>query len=405
MNKIINFPNKNIVKFVVKATNIEIYKDKYNQPIKKKHAIISIQNIENKKEAIHPITDFIFTYWKQKEYNYMANVAHKTVSFLNWIFFDSNNTINDLSKLETYHAIDFLYSLTGKGNSQETVKSYEKVLVKFFKYLISKEILDKNLNIENIKTEIENNIVYNNRPKDNKIHEFKSELIIPFIELAFKEENCIALGLYYQIFAGLRAGEVVNIATTDIKNIGAYGEFGQILNLEPKDFRDDINTTSGKGEIKVNRKQVVFPYKSLLKKLYKHHTNTYKSTDGSDALFVDRNGNAMTGDSYNYHFKKLKEKFIKNLEISEDIRLQTYANHLKTMKWGTHIGRGLYSNLMAEYTDNPLELAVARGDKSSYIENIELITKNIQDNLELLYNNNLLKRIFIDSYIENKEND
>lgn len=395
MSNIIKFPNKNNLRFVVRATTIEVFKDKFKQPVMKKHSIICLQNQDNGKEVVHPITDFIFSYWKQTEYNTMANASFKTVALLNWLYFDGKETINDLSKIKTVQIIQFLYSLTEKGNTRDTVKSYERVIIKFLSYLSYKEILNPNFNLEKFKIELQSSMIYNNRKKYDRIHEFKNELIIPFLELAFKERNPIALGVYYQIFGGLRAGEVVNLAKTDIKNIGSFGEFGQILDIHPNSFRSDIKTTSGKGEIKVNRRQVVFPYKHLLKKLYKAHIQNYKATDGTTALFVDSNGKAMTGDTYNYHFRQLKKIFIETLSKDKDIRLVTYAKYLEDMKWGTHIGRGLYSNVMAEYAENPLELAVARGDYNlnsslTYIADTERIIRKIQDELELLYEGDFL---------------
>lgn len=398
MSKVVDFPVAPKLRFVVRPSVITVYKDKYGKDVKRKHALIYLQNTENNKEVVHPVSDFIFTYWKQKKYNSMAAAAFKIAVFLNWLFFDSEEAIDDLSNLESYHATLFFCYLTQKGDVRKTVKAYENVVLKFYRYLLMQDILRKTtyVDVELLQANLESSVIYNNKVNINKIHDFKPELILPFIEFAYFERNQIALGVYYQIFGGLRGGEVVNIERTNVKNIGAFGEFGQIINLENKYTRDDINTTSGKGEVKKSRKQVIFPYKNLLATLYKNHLEKYKATDGSMALFVNNQGKSMTGDSYDYHFRVLKEKFILKLESSDDIRIKTYAQFLRNTDWATHIGRGLFSNIMAEYTDNPLELAVARGDSSlssslTYMADTQRITDKIEKELELLYTGDFLK--------------
>ena len=53
-----------------------------------------------------------------------------------------------------------------------------------------------------------------------------------------------------QIFGGLRAGEVVNIRTSDIKLIGPYGQDGLLLNVKNSINRVDIKDGSGSSYVK-----------------------------------------------------------------------------------------------------------------------------------------------------------
>lgn len=396
MNNIIQFPTRPKLSFKVKSVTVDLFTDRNGHTERKRNATIILKNLDNGREVIHPVNDFILHYWRYREYNTMAANAHRVVSFLNLAFFGETNNINHLSQLTKQHLTDFLNSLSIKGNKKSTVQHYRKTLVLLYQYLYNNNILqnfqeEEILNLDNNL----NGIIYNTNTISNQIHEFKTELILPFIEFAFYEKNEIALGVYYQIFGGLRAGEVVNIKKSNIKNIGAYGEFGQVIKLKNANFREDLNTTSGKGEVKKDRTQVIFPYKTLLKTLYQSHIEKYNSISTPEALFVDKNGNPMSGDNYIYHFNKLKDKFINHLLNNDDIRLQTYGQYLNSMKWSTHIGRGIFSNMMAEFTENVLQIAVARGDSNlnsslSYIANTERIMNKIQEELENLYSGDLI---------------
>ena len=47
----------------------------------------------------------------------------------------------------------------------------------------------------------------------------------------------------------------------------------------------------------------------------------------------------MSGRSYRQYFDKCKVKLISTLETSNDIEHRLVAQHLKSIKWSTHIGR------------------------------------------------------------------
>lgn len=384
------------LKFVVRSATVELYKNKKRGSVIKKHAIIMLKNEKNGKEIYHPINQFIIETYRNKSYNSMAGASFKVVSFLNWVLFEKKNPLIDLEDLSIECATDFLFHLTEKGNQKITVKRYEDVLYHFYVYLYENNIL-KRIKREDVLAMREKHfvkLIYNQNSVGERIHDFKTELIIPFIETAFYEANSIALGLYYQIFGGLRMSEVVNVTKSNITNIGAYGEFGQVLKLENTNLRPDLTTTSGTGAVKKDRRQPIFPYRRLLKKLYMNHIKKYQNKN-VDALFLDRNGNPMSGDSYRKAFKRLQRIFVNNLKKHDDIRISSYGYYLDAMKWSTHIGRGIFSNLMAEYTDNVLAVAVARGDSNlnsslTYIADTKRIMEKIQQELEILYKGDFL---------------
>nr|WP_081276754.1 hypothetical protein [Paenibacillus polymyxa] len=362
----------------------------------KKHAIIMLKNMNNGKEAIHPLNQFIVENYRNKSYNSMSVASFRIVSFLNFLFFDKDRPLKELEEITLECATEFLFYLTKKGNQKSTVKGYENTLYSFYLFLSEQNILRyiEEKQVLKMKEKQFANLIYNQNSFGERIHDFKTELIIPFIETAFYEVNPIALGVYYQIFGGLRMGEVVNVAKSNIRNIGAYGEFGQILKIDDTYLRTDLITTSGAGEVKKNRNQPIFPYRSLLKKLYMNHIERYKNIH-TDALFLNRDGNPMSGDSYRKAFQKLQKVFVSKLKRYDDVRVSAYGHYLEAMKWSTHIGRGVFSNLMAEYTDNILEVAVTRGDSSlnsslPYLADTKRIMAKLQHELELLYKGDFL---------------
>lgn len=397
MDKVVPFNSgKYNLRFVVRSATIELYKVRERDPVIKKHAIIMLKNVDNGKEVVHPINQFIVENYRNKSYNSMAVASFRIVSFLNWIFFDSQNPLQQLEQLNFDCATEFLFLLTKRGNQKSTVKSYENTLYQFYVYLSDHDILkaiDRS-EVLDMKEKQFTKLIYNQNSFGESIHDFKTELIIPFIETAYYETNPIALGVYYQFFGGLRMSEVVNLTKSNVRNIGAYGEFGQIVLIDDTHLRTDLTTTSGTGEVKKNRSQPIFPYRTLLKKLNMNHVRKYSSKE-TNALFLNKDGNPMSGDSYRKQFHRLQRTFVKNLMKDSDIRISSYGHYLDSMKWSTHIGRGVFSNLMAEYTDNVLEVAVSRGDSNlnsslSYLADTKRIMEKLQQELELLYKGDFL---------------
>lgn len=397
MNNIVSInKNKYNLRFVVRSATVELFSDSKKGPMIKKHAIIMLKNLDNDREIIHPANQFIIENYWNKSYNSMSVASFRTASFLNWLFFERKSPFQELGDLNIECAVEFLYELTKKGNQKSTVKSYENTLYNFYIYLSENNIL-KNIEhseVLDIKDKQFSKLIYNQNAFGERIHDFKTELIIPFIETAYHEANPIALGVYYQIFGGLRMSEVVNITKSNIRNIGSYGEFGQVIKIDDTFLRSDLITTSGTGEVKKNRSQPIFPYRNLLKKLYMSHINKYANND-TDALFLNRDANPMSGDSYRKAFRKLQNVFINNLKNNKDIRISTYGHYLDSMKWSTHIGRGVFSNLMAEYSNNILEIAIARGDSNlnsslTYLADTKRIMVKIQQELEMLYTGDFL---------------
>lgn len=261
----------------------------------------------------------------------------------------------------------------------ETVKRAERVLTQFFYYLSQKGILN-NIDKEQFKIGIHindsygrkeyikspfRNVKYPHKNSSNKLSSLPYDLILPFLEMSVLETPDIALGVYFQIFGGLRISEVINTSLYGIELIGPNGESGMIIDIKTRYFREDILNNTGKGGVKKPRKQVIIPVLDTLPYLYKKHILVYhKNNNQTKALFVDTKKNAMTEATYRRRFNKLKSTFIMSLENNNNPTLKTYSLYLRSKKWSSHIGRGTFSKLVADYTNNPTELAVLRGDSS-----------------------------------------
>ncbi|WP_144491962.1 MULTISPECIES: hypothetical protein [Bacillus cereus group] len=117
------------------------------------------------------------------------------------------------------------------------------------------------------------------------------------------------------------------------------------------------------------------------------HLGKYSKVNKVGALFVDKYGNPMSGAVYENRFKKVKEAFLKR--VKDDKYMKSYYAHLVEKSWCTHIGRRIYTNLMAKIVKSPSELAILRADKNLDTALIYLskqaVRRDIQDGLQAMY--------------------
>lgn len=72
---------------------------------------------------------------------------------------------------------------------------------------------------------------------------------------------------------------------------------------------------------------------NLLTELYNNHSKNYSIPTYSNAIFVDRNGNAMTNRTYRDQFNNVKKVFLNKLEKSAYRQYQDHAFLLRQNKW------------------------------------------------------------------------
>ncbi|RAS89623.1 hypothetical protein A3863_10410 [Priestia endophytica] len=204
----------------------------------------------------------------------------------------------------------------------------------------------------------------------------------------------ISLGIYLQFMGGLRVGEVVNIKRTQAMRRVRNGDF--ILDIRDQNFRTDIKDIIS-SSVKRPRTQEIFNIKEWLPTLFEDHIARFSTGDGSKALFVNNRGKAMTSKSYSQYFNNVKNAFCHYLRRYGDEDDIIVADHLQMIDWSTHIGRGTFTNIVADKTDNPFLLAFKRGDKKvdsalPYLSKTVRLRKKIEELFNSL-NNEYIPRL------------
>lgn len=385
---IVRFDKNEHIKFCTVPTWID-YIFHSNGDVEKRHlAVIGLKDVELDVHVIHPISQFITDHWKNKQYNTQRKHANNVVQFLNYLVSNRRKLkISSLTELTINHGTEYLNHLSLKGVKRSTVMDAERTLTTFYLWLIKIDVIP--LIPEKVFEKKETHLgsyfvspfrpLYPSKAPKEIEHTLPINYIPLLLEVAIAVAKPIALGLYFQIFGGLRVSEVVNLKRTQVARRMREGDF--ILRLQNQNFRTDLREHSS---VKKVRTQRVLEINDWGHSLFKDHVNLYKPIDGSNALFVNRDGNALSQRSYRQYFQKVKDYFIATLENHGDSEQKLLAKHLKYMKWSTHIGRGTFTNMIAEDAENPYEIAHLRGDSNinsslTYMVSTERIHKKIED--------------------------
>ncbi len=393
---------------------IEIFPNKYEfitttiwsndaiKKTKKQLALICIRETATNLQVIHPLSNFIINWkWKDRAYNTQRKQAKNIVRFLNYLL-SKGMVIKSLSNLTIEIGNEYLDSMVSEGRRRDTVTDAGRSLTAFYVWLSKQGLL----------TEINENFIESKKytnPKTyksfyeslfspilppkmatNRKHLIPTKYIPLLLEIATLYAHPIVLGIYLQIFGGLRAGEVVNLKRTQIKKKLDSGDF--LLDIKEKNFRMDLKDSSGAIYVKKNRKQQVLQIKDWGEILYKEHFEIYKDQDitNTGALFINRDGLPMSGKSYCQYFYKVKDKFVNFLRDYGTAEDRIIAADLRISNWGTHIGRGTFTNLIAEEIENPAELMFLRGDSDllsslPYLAKTDRVRKKIEDRLQKMH--------------------
>ena len=345
---------------------------------------------------MHEFSEFAIREFGKNKIKTQIDYLGKLAKFLNYII--KNKVKKNFKYLDFNDPEEFLQEIA-LDVQLNTFNLYKMVLSRFYRYLASREWLINvrisdfiiresekkcgvmvNYDIPIFDIDIPNNIHRRNA------HVMEYELQAMLLEVAIEEVNIIALGVFFQMFGGLRAGEVINLTHSSIQSIGPYGRYGMLLDIRDRNLRLDLKNNQAKGYSKKSRKQKVISPFNMLEKVYIQHIKKYRCMNNSGAIFINKKGIPMTIDSYNYYFTKLKKIFLKRLKESDNPTLKVQGDILNAAKWKTHIGRGIYSNNLAEFM-SASELKIARGDKfinssDSYLEETKRIGKLYEENAE-----------------------
>lgn len=388
INKIIQLDSNKDIKFSTISAWIDYVYFNNGKTDKKHFAVIGLKDTQLNVHIIHPISQFITDNWKNKEYNTQRKHSNNTVQFLNYLVMNRKKiNISSLKELKIHHGTQYLNELALSGVRRDTVKDAERTLTHFYAWLLKVNDLDSFPEFKfsqketqfGIYTESPFKPIYPSRTAKEIEYTLPHNYIPLLLEVAISVAKPIALGIYFQIFGGLRVSEIINLRRVQVSRRMKEGDF--ILKLQNQNFRTDLKEHSS---VKRERSQRILEINDWGHSLFSDHIKLYKTNDGSNALFVNRDGKAMSQRSYRQYFQKVKDNFINLLDNHGDYEQKLIAKHLRYMKWSTHIGRGTFTNMIAENAENPYEIAHLRGDSNidsslTYMVSTERIHKKIEN--------------------------
>jgi len=192
------------------------------------------------------------------------------------------------------------------------------------------------------------------------------------LNLAFRYTPDIAFAICLQAFAGLRAGEVLNVR----QETSPLGSGFFITYFEGDVRKVEIDLTRemplrGDGvivaKIKKERKQCVYP--AFIKAFcfaYEHHKAYLSSKHFEEAycpMFINKRGQAMTYDTYASRFSVLIEKYFRPaLLASDDKECRIYGQLLYENTLGLHALRHWYSVQLVLNGEDIAQIQYWRGD-------------------------------------------
>lgn len=383
---------------------------------------IGIKQMHTNEIYPSPITNYIRNKYrrKTKSLSSQRNAAYELIKFLNYVRDQIKQGHEDFITLrydgvfglKLIHGSHYITHMSIKTKNKELSSNYvyrmEGYLINFYKWLTENQIISEPINfeVESPFNSLNLETIYPGREENvsSRLVDFgenRYDLVLKFIKIAQNESPDIALGICFQLFGGLRLGEVVNLTKNSIQtpyywNENDFGEKKFILQIRDRTiqlFPQKKNTAHE--QVKKPRDQALL-VNPVLSKIYKEHKLFLKRMENrnkvknKDALFVcTRTGNAISGSSYQNKFKKIQKSFLN--QLSQEGRVQDYL-FLTDKEWSTHICRGIFTNFLLQINASIPEIAIARGDKSitsmmKYVEekNALELTKEALNNIQKAY--------------------
>ena len=216
------------------------------------------------------------------------------------------------------------------------------------------------------------------------------EILIP---MAFRYARDIAFGLCLQAFAGLRAGEVLSVRQEcsplgkgiTLTEVGGHAVKAEIdVEQEIRIRDDDVEV----GMIKKERRQRVYPaFLGAFCKAYELHKE-YLSGRAFNwdycPMFINRNGEAMTYETYRTRFHELVNNRLRPYLIrSSDPELRLYGQLLYENQLGTHALRHWFTVQLVMRGEDIGSIQYWRGDSSpdsafEYLQNKGDLTRELE---------------------------
>lgn len=439
----------NNFRFIVKELNIkEEFKDKLEDI---RVIFIGVEDNQTKIVIPHPITNFIKVKYEYlgKSLNSQNIPARIVCRFLNFILNRIEEKDDDFIPLKhtgtrglkLKHGSIFITSLTTKGLSRATVLQHERILTNFYIYLKEYKLINQDFPIDIKYNQYQKRIYesifrdstlqlrlpskYTVNSRNSKLKDFgerRYEYASHFINIARKSAPDIAFGVCLQFFGGLRRGEVVNLTRGNIHDIDRNS-----LTVEIRDNRDSLfshlQDTKNEYPKRLNYLQTNMCKQSILVtdliwEVYEEHKKMLqvnsKNIKNRLALFVDKDGKAMSGKVYERRFKKIKRHFLDSL-----LNADRYSDYILFSEsyWSTHIGRGVFTNFLLDIGLSITQIAIARGDRNinsalKYIDEklstevlknaVEELKEIPQDSIGTI-DDDLVKKIWMDGVLKREK--
>lgn len=333
---------------------------------------ICLYDEDTKRETLAQPISVVAKAWPSVKLQPLNTYMTRFVRFLNYAFFECESPVKSIADIEPFTVLSYFTDLS-MTSGRAYVRAAEDNINKALYYLWKQGIATgfKESDFAEVSTpkgtiaylkDVKNCYTLPPSKARNRLHDMDTKTVLRMFDLAVRYTPRIALGLYFQIFGGLRYAEVVSLDYGKLHfNIGNNAS-AIYVDIEDTDMRPELRR-GFLSKAKKTRKQQVIYIPDLFDTLYKLNTKlTAKAS--SNAIFVNATGDAMTEASYARYFRVLKKHLIDSLKCDPDFKVRNYGISLESVDWGTHIGRGIYSNLVAEVAKTSAEIARARGDSS-----------------------------------------
>lgn len=324
----------------------------------------------------------------------------KIVRFLNYIYFECETPVASMDEITPDHVLNFLTDISATSG-RRYVTLTENVLSKSLYFLWKHGMLTgfKESDFIVVPTRHGSTIFIDavhdcyTLPADEtqpRLHDMDTSVAITMLELAMRYTPRIALGVYIEIFGGVRRSEVISLEYDRLRFNYGGNNAAIVVELKNSDLRPDLRL-GYLAKAKIPREQEVIYVQQLFDPIYRMNQEFTAKTP-TNAVIVNANGDPMTEASYSRYFRKLRAKLIETLKDSPNFDLRSYGATLESAKWSTHICRGIYSNLIARAASTSAEIARARGDNSldsslPYLADNDKVRDQIIDTVEDIIRN------------------
>lgn len=367
--------------------------------------VVSIDDLGKKTGQVFPTMYSMFvTYLEEdsKSLNSQASAAYKIVFFLNFVIKKARQGDRDFKSycengvfgLTRLHGAKFITFLTlDKESATETVQGYDWAMNRFYHYLTEMGWIEEKITFrytddkqeswpsifKDPKLHAQYPTTNTQRKKKGKKKDFgkdRYKLMFHFLQIARRVSPRIAFALCLMFFGGLRRGEVVNITKDEIKAIKGESLSVQIKDNRRKLFGDQLHNFQAEFPKRLNyigtdlANQTILD-NDLLWEIYEDHEKTLKNLKlkgqikNKHAYFFNSEGNAMSGQSLDDEFKKVKDVFLNGDEDHVGLVGHPDFDSYNNSIWGCHIGRGVFTNILIDMGLSITQISIARGDTST----------------------------------------